>query len=169
MMLNTLIMSVSGLILIILGLLLVFVGRKLVKVLTFLTGGLAGALLAYHYSLPAVGVPLAYVIGVIGFIIVGLIAYALLYVAAGIVAGVLVYLFARPFFGGILIPIVLAIVAFAVVIILFNKILSIGTAILGAIVVSYGINQLTPLHPYISLAIAVLLAILGSYVQLKQR
>ena len=79
MMLNTLIMSVSGLILIILGLLLVFVGRKLVKVLTFLTGGLAGALLAYHYSLPAVGVPLAYVIGVIGFIIVGLIAFLLVF------------------------------------------------------------------------------------------
>lgn len=169
MMLNALIMSISGLILIILGLLLVFIGRKLVKILTFLTGGLAGALLAYHYSLPTVGVPLAYVIGIIGFIIVGLIAYALLYVAAGIVAGFLVYLFTRPLFGDILIPIILAVIAFAAVIILFNKILSIGTAILGAIVVSFGINQLIPLHSYISLAIVVLLSILGSYVQLKQR
>lgn len=168
MMLNTLIISVSGLILVILGLLLVFMGRRLVKVLTFLTGGLVGALLTYHYSLPVVGVPLAYVIGIIGFIIVGLIAYALLYVAAGIVAGFLIYLFMKPLFVDILIPIVLAIVVFAVVIILFNKILSIGTAIFGAIVVSYEINQLTPLHPYISLAIVVLLTILGSYVQLKQ-
>jgi len=161
--------TLSGIVLVVLGLLLVFVGRKLVKVLTFLAGGIIGALLAYTYSLPHFGVPVAYAIAAAGFIVLGIIAYLLLYVAAGIAAGILVYLFTNPIFDGVLIPIILAIIAFAVVIILFNKILSVGTAVLGAIIVAAGINRLTPLNLFLTVAIIVVLAALGSYVQLKQR
>lgn len=159
--------NLSWIVLIVLGLLLLFIGRKLVKVLTFLAGGIIGGLLAYQYSLPHFGVPTAYLIGVVGFVIVGLIAYALLYLAAGIAAGALTYFLTKPLFPDILIPIVLAVIAFAVVLILFNKILSVGTAIFGAIIVATGIGRLFPLNPLATLIIVVVLAALGSYVQLR--
>lgn len=159
---------VGGLLLIVFGLVMAFYGRKIAKIITFLVGGVVGALFTYTYIAPRMALepPLNYVAAFAAFIVVGLLAIVLLYLSAGIAAGAATYLFTKPLFSGWT-PIILAAIAFAVVLILFNKVLSVGTAILGGIIVAYGANVLLPLIPPLPLIIAAVVAVIGSYYQLK--
>ncbi len=161
-------MEFSAIILIIIGLLFVFMGRRLVKILTFIIGGFIGAVFAYSYGLGAFGLPTAYALGALGFVVGGLIAYVLLYVVAGAVAGLIVYHTLRPLFPDIVIPLILAIIAFIAVMILFNQILSVGTAFLGALMISTGLGGLITLSPLLMIVLIIVLAAAGSYIQFKQ-
>ncbi len=166
--LNIFSMDFSLIILLVIGLLFVFVGRRLVKVLTFIIGGFLGAALAYGYGLSSFGLPTAYAIAALGFIVGGLIAYVLLYVVAGAIAGLIVYQATRPFFPDFTIPLMIAIIAFFVVIILFNQLLSIGTAFLGALMVSTSLGGLIPVSPLLMVILTLVLAAAGAYIQFKQ-
>lgn len=153
----------------ILGVVLVFYGRKLVKILTFIIGGIVGAILIYEYVVPwlNIGEPFNYVLSLLGFVISGVLAIALIHLLGSIIAGYLVYRFVYPYFQDWSIPLLIAVIAFAIVLVLFNKLLSIGTAVLGALLVSYAINIIISLGPIVSLIIVIVLAIVGSYYQLR--
>ena len=159
----------GGLVLIIFGLIMTFFGRKIAKIITFLVGGVVGALFTYRYLVPwmKLEAPVSYVAAIVAFIVVGFLAIALLYLSAGIAAGAAVFLFTRPLFQEWIIPLLLAAIAFAVVLILFNKLLSVGTAILGGIIVAYGLSLIVPIGSLGSIIVTLMLAVLGSYYQLK--
>ncbi len=161
-------MEFSLIILLIIGLLFIFVGRRLVKILTFIVGGFLGAALAYGYGLTSFGLPTAYAIAALGFIVGGLIAYVLLYVIAGALAGLMVYQATRPLFPDFTIPLILAIIAFFIIIVLFNQLLSIGTAFLGALMVSASLGRLIPVSPLLMMILIIVLAVAGAYIQFKQ-
>ncbi|MEM1584043.1 MAG: hypothetical protein QXF28_04570 [Nitrososphaerota archaeon] len=154
---------------IILGLIMTFYGRKLVKVVSFIVGGIIGAILIYQYVVPwlEIGEPFSYIMSLLGFIIAGVLAIALIQLLGAMIVGYLAYRFVYPYFHDWVISLVIAVVVFAVVLILFNKLLSIGTAILGALLVTYSINLIIPLTPIISLIIVIVLAIVGAYYQLR--
>jgi len=161
--------SLLAIIFLILGLILVFYGRKLVKIVTFIVGGIVGAILIYEYIIPwlKISEPFNYIIALLGFIISGVLAIALIHLLGAAIAGYLAYRFVNPYFQDWMLPLIIAVIAFVVVLILFNKLLSIGTAILGAILVSYSINIFISLGITVSFIIIIVLAIVGAYYQLK--
>ncbi len=161
--------SILAIIFLIMGLVLVFYGRKLVKIITFIVGGIVGAILIYEYVIPWLNIsaPFNYILALLGFIISGVLAIAIVHLLGAVIAGYLAYRLINPYFQDWILPLLIAIIAFAIVLVLFNKLLSIGTAVLGAILVSYSINIFIPLGMVISLIIVVVLAVAGAYYQLK--
>ncbi|MCL7384055.1 MAG: hypothetical protein LZ167_02975 [Thaumarchaeota archaeon] len=161
--------SLPAIIFLILGLILVFYGRKLVKIITFIVGGIIGAILIYEYIIPwlKISEPFNYIVAFLGFIISGVLAIALIHLLGAVIAGYLTYRFVNPYFQDWMPPLIIAVIVFAVVLVLFNKLLSIGTAVLGAILVSYSINIFISLGTIASLIIIIVLAIAGAYYQLK--
>ena len=157
----------SGIILIVLGLAVAFLGRKLVKVVFFLIGGVIGALLALIIAPMFLAPPYTYLLAVVGFVIVGLIFYLLLPFGAGLLAGVATFLLLRGFVDLIL-AVILALIALIVVVILFNKILSVATAFLGSLIFVVGLSQVGVVLPeFLQLILIALITVLGSIVQLK--
>ena len=161
--------SVLAIIFLIMGLVLVFYGRKLVKIITFIVGGIVGAILIYEYVVPWLNIsePFTYILALLGFIISGVLAIAIVHLLGAVIAGYLAYRLINPYFQDWILSLLIAIIAFAIVLVLFNKLLSIGTAVLGAILVSHSINIFIPLGIIISLIIVVVLAVAGAYYQLK--
>jgi len=161
--------SLLAIIFLILGLILVFYGRKLVKIVTFIVGGIVGAISIYEYIIPwlKISEPFNYIIALLGFIISGVLAVALIHLLGAVIAGYLAYRFVNPYFQDWMLPLIIAVIAFVVVLILFNKLLSIGTAVLGGILVSYSINIFISLGIIVSFIIIIVLAIAGAYYQLK--
>lgn len=162
--------SLSGIIFLVLGLLLVFYGRKIVKMVTFIVGGIVGAYIFYQLIVPRleIGEPYIYIIPLIGFIISGILTILLMYFLGGLIGGYFTYSFLRPYFQDWTIPLIISIIVFVIVFILFNKVLSIGTAILGAMLVSHSINIFIPQNPILSIIIIIFLSAVGAYYQLKQ-
>ena len=157
----------SGIILIVLGLAVAFLGRKLVKVVFFLIGGVIGALLALIIAPMFLAPPYTYLLAIVGFVIAGLIFYLLLPFGAGLLAGVATFLLLRGFVDLIL-AVILALIALIVVVILFNKILSVATAFLGSLIFVVGLGQVGVVLPeFLQLILIALITVLGSIVQLK--
>ncbi len=157
----------SGIILIVLGLAVAFLGRKLVKVVFFLIGGVIGALLALIIAPMFLAPPYTYLLAIVGFVIAGLIFYLLLPFGAGLLAGVATFLLLRGLVDLIL-AVILALIALIVVVILFNKILSVATAFLGSLIFVVGLGQVGVVLPeFLQLILIALITVLGSIVQLK--
>ena len=152
---------------IVLGLALTFLGKKLVKAIAFIVGGLIGALLALMLAPLFVSPPLTYLAALIGFIVLGLIFYLLLPFGGGVIAGLAAFFLLKGLVG-FLMAALIGLIVLIVVIILFDKILAVGSAFAGSIVVLAGLSQLgLALLPAIQLIILLLLTVLGSIVQLK--
>jgi len=159
--------SIIALIIVLLGLAMVFIGKHIVKFIIFLIGGLIGASLAFILTLPHLGFSLAIIAAIAGFLILGFIAYLLMPVGASIVAGALTYFLAKPILGGIILPLILAAIVFIAVLILFDKILGVGTAFLGSILVVSGLSRFIALNIYLDLLIVIGLTAIGSVIQLR--
>ena len=159
--------SISGLVLIALGLALAFLGRKLVKLIFFFIGGLIGALLALRFAPLFLSGWLIYLAEAAGLIIAGLLFYFLLPFGAGLAAGLAAFLILRPMIGDLIVSFVLALVVLIIVVILFNKLLTVGTAILGSLIFTAGLGQIIFLHSLIQIALIAILTILGCIVQFK--
>jgi len=164
--------AASGVILIALGLVLVFLGRKLVKMLFFLVGGVMGALLTLRLAPLPPGTMYPYIAAAVGFIAAGLIFYFLLPFAAGLLAGLAAFLILRPIVADLWMVIMLSLAAAILVATLFNKLLTVGTAFLGALIFLAGLNQIAvqsrmEVSEPIQLALLAILTALGSYIQFK--
>jgi len=155
----------TGLILALLGLVLVFAGKGVIKFIAFLVGGIVGGLAVSVIMAPYLG-GATILAGIIGFILIGALTQLLLPVGAGLVAAALTYLFLKPLLGVIFV-LIFAIVMFFVVLMLFNKILAVGTAFLGSLIFLAGIQRFVSLDTYLSLLIIVALTAIGCIVQLK--
>ena len=155
----------TGLILALLGLVLVFAGKGVIKFIAFLVGGIVGGLAVSVIMAPYLG-GATILAGIIGFILIGALTQLLLPVGAGLVAAALTYLFLKPLLGVIFV-LIFAIVIFFVVLMLFNKILAVGTAFLGSLIFLAGIQRFVSLDTYLSLLIIVALTAIGCIVQLK--
>lgn len=167
----------SGLVLIVLGLVVAFFGRKLTKIIFFLIGGLVGAflapwVLAVLVSPEFIQPPYVYITAAVGFVILGAISLLLMRLGAGILAGLATLMLLKDIIGrdfiGMLITIILALIALVIVIVLFDKILSVVTAFIGSLIFVVGLLWAGILLPSIlQLILVIIITVLGSIVQLK--
>jgi len=156
-----------GLILALLGLVLVFAGRGVIKFIAFLVGGIIGGLAASTILAPYLG-GATILAGVIGFILVGALTQLLLPVGAGLVAAALTYLFLKPLLN-VIFALIIAVIIFFAVLMLFNKIVAVGTAFLGSLIFLAGIKRFISMDIYLSLLIIAILTAIGCIVQLRSR
>jgi hypothetical protein len=160
--------AIYALLLLIFGIVLALVGRRLVKVLFFLAGGILGASISFTvFSSWFSSIPPMFG-AILGFAVVGGLAYLFAPLAFGLILAALGYLVSGYFISLIIIPIVIAVACFIIGILLFNHFLSIATAIGGGMMVWYSLQTLGLPAP-ISPIMGIILMVLGVYVQLRKK
>jgi hypothetical protein len=174
--------SLSYIILLIVGLALVFYGRAILKSVAFLIGAIIGATLALNLAEfihpfvdDYIGLGFCLIIAVIlGAIIGGYLGMAFLRWMIAIFMGGIGYMIAAAFFDPGIIPIIVGIVVFAIILIMFDKFLSVITAMFGAFLAGVAVMNLTepfigaPLAFVVFIVLAGLLAYYGAKYQTDQ-
>ncbi|RLE78995.1 MAG: hypothetical protein DRJ36_03860, partial [Thermoprotei archaeon] len=92
----------------------------------------------------------------------------LLPVGGGLVAAALTYLFLKPLLN-VIFALIIAVIIFFAVLMLFNKIVAVGTAFLGSLIFLAGIKRFISMNIYLSLLIIAILTAIGCIVQLRSR
>ena len=155
--------SISFIILLVVGLALTFYGRAILKSVAFLIGAIIGASLAYNVAV-IIGpqleeyIALGYclIIAVLlGAIIGGYLGMAFLKWMIALFMGGVGYMVAAVFFGEGIIALIAGIVVFAIILIMFDKFLSVVTALFGAFLVGIAVMYLT--SPYLGGLISLIL------------
>lgn len=158
------------LLLLALSLALVFAGGRLVKGLAFIVGGLVmgsvGASLATTY-LTTLGSVRTLLGGVVGFLLGGFSGLALVYFGIGVGIGCVGYEIANSLSASEIISVAAGFVFFAIGFLVASKIISVATAVLGAIIF-YDLSS-PSLGPIASATFALVVGILGILVQSSQR
>jgi hypothetical protein len=166
--------SISLSLLLIVGLVLTFYGRRVLKTAAFIIGAIIGAGIGYLVG-SALGDGFCIIIAVIvGALLGGYLGMVFLKGMVAMYMGAMGYMIGSAIFGGMLVPIIIGVIVFAIIYILFDKFISIVTAFFGAFLVAIAVQGLTVGYLGNSAAfilfiiIAVVLAIIGARVQLDQ-
>ena len=153
------------------SLLLIFAGRKVVKALAFLVVGLIGASIGgilgaqYLTSLGVFGTLLGILIG---FFVGGLMGIVLVRLGIGLAVGYGAYLLTLDVVSSTIVALVVGFVFFVVGWLLYNKILSLVTAVAGGFLL-YDALRLYSLNPTLSIVLAVLVTLAGIWVNFRHR
>ena len=155
----------------IVSLLLIFAGRKVIKVLAFLVVGLIGATIGgvlgakYLASLGLFG----RLMGILmGFFVGGLMGIVLVALGIGVVVGYGAYLLTLDIISSTTAAIVVGIIFFIIGLVLYNKILSLVTAVAGGILL-YDAVRLYSLNPTVSIVLAAVVTLAGISVQYRPK
>ena len=155
----------------VISLLLIFAGRKVVKVLAFLVVGLIGASIGGMFAakyLTSLGI-FGTILGVlIGFVAGGLIGLLLVRVGIGLAVGYGAYLLTVDFVSNTIVAFVVGFIFFVVGWLLYNKILSLVTAVAGGFLL-YDALRLSNLNTTLSMVLAVLVTLAGIWVNFRHR
>lgn len=153
------------------SLLLIFAGRIVVKALAFLVVGLIGASIGgmlgaqYLTSLGSAGS----ILGVlIGFVAGGLIGLLLVRAGIGLAVGYAAYLLTLDIVSDATVAVVIGIIFFLIGVVLYNKILSLVTAVAGGFLL-YDALRLYGLAPTVSTVLAAVVTLAGIWVQYRPR
>ena len=148
-----------------LSLVLIFAGSALVKVVAFIVVGLAGATfggaLAAHFLAPSwefLGILLGFVLG-------GLVGVALIAIGIGFAAGYAAYLVTLDLALGQTAALLAGVIFFVVGLALSGKILSVGTAIVGGLIL-FNVLTYYGFGSPMATVIAAALTLFGLWVQL---
>ncbi len=153
------------------SLLLIFAGRKVIKALAFLVVGLIGASIGgmfaaqYLTSLGSAGTLLGVLIG---FVAGGLIGLLIVRLGIGLAVGYAAYLLTLDVVSSTVAAFVVGFIFFVVGVVLYNKILSLVTAVAGGFLL-YDALRLYGLNPTVSTVIAVLVTLVGIWVNFRHR
>jgi len=156
---------------VIVALLLIFAGRAVVKIFAFLVVGLIGASIGgmlgaqYLSSLGWVGTLLG---ALMGFFLGGLIGVALVAFGIGLAVGYGAYLLTLDLIHSSPAAIVVGFVFFVIGLVLYNKILSLVTAVAGGFLL-YDALRLYGIDPTLSAVLAVLVTVAGIWIHLRSR
>jgi hypothetical protein len=156
-----------GLVTVFVGLGLAFIGRKVIKILVFAGAGLVGASLIYGILESRLDQPIPLVAALIAFVILGFLSLAVLKFIFGVMLGIGGYLIINALTSNQLMAILAGIVIFVLGLFLFKYYLSLASAVGGATLVFVGL-QMLDLGQIIPFLVAVVVGILGLYVQVKQ-
>ncbi len=155
-------------VLLLLSLALMFAGRSIIKALSFLVVGLAGAAFGLAAGGLVLGVLGAIVGGVVGFVVGGLIGLLLLHVGMGLALGYFGYLAVRDLTHVFILAVAVGVVLFIVGVIISSRLLELVTAAVGGIIL-YGALVFFGLPPLYSFLVSLVLAVAGFYVQWRRR
>jgi hypothetical protein len=149
-------------VLLVVSLLLIFAGRSVVKLLAFLVVGLIGASLGgslgaqYLTSLGSLGGALGFLIG---FFAGGLLGLLLIHVGIGLAVGYAAYVLALSLGSGTTMAVIIGFVFFLVGFLLYNKILTVITAVAGGFLLYDALGFY--LDPPIAGVIAIIVVLVG--------
>jgi hypothetical protein len=147
---------------------LIFAGRSLIKGLSFVVVGLAGA----AAGLAAGGLLLGWIgaaIGaLVGFIVGGMIGVLLLHVGMGLALGYFGFLATRDLSHSFLIAVAVGVVLFFVGVAISNKLMELVTSIIGGVIL-YEVLLFFALAPLYAGLVSLVLGAAGFYVQETKR
>jgi len=147
---------------------LMFAGRSLIKGLSFLVVGLAGAaagLAAGGLLLGWIGAALG---AVVGFIVGGMIGVLLLHVGMGLALGYFGFLATRDLSHSFVVAVAVGIVLFFVGVAVSSKLLELVTAVIGGVIL-YEVLLFFALAPLYAVVVSFVLAAAGFYAQETKR
>lgn len=157
---------VGGLLILLVGLGLAFLGRKIIKILVFCGGGIAGASLAYAL-LENQADPIPLIAILVGFLILGFLSIVVLKFIFGAMVGIAAFFIANAITGNILMAILIGILVFILGWFLFRYYLSVATAFAGGVLIFAGLQSIG-VPDVIALIIGFVIGIAGIYYQIKQ-
>ena len=157
---------VTGAITLFVGLGLALLGRKIIKILVFVGGGIAGANIAYAL-LGSQAQSVRLLAALIGFLVLGFLSLAILKFIFAAMLGVAGYFIAAALGTGVVMGILVGIIIFVLGLFLFKYYVSIATAFGGGILVFAGL-QAIEFPEAIAFVIALVVGIAGTYYQFKQ-
>jgi hypothetical protein len=157
---------VGGLLILLVGLGLAFLGRRIIKILVFCGGGIAGASLAYAL-LNGQDQPIPLIAALVGFFVLGFLSIVILKFIFGAMVGIAAFFIANAITGNILMAILIGILIFILGWFLFKYYLSLATAFAGGVLVFAGLQSIG-VPDVIALIIGVVIGIAGVYYQVKQ-
>lgn len=158
---------ISAPLLLIIGVALAFFGRKFAKALIFIAGGLVGAAAGFAIVAFLFGEAVALFGALAGFLIVGLIAYALAQLAFGIILASTLFFLTEMLIPNLLIAVVIATIGLILGILMYNKFLSIATAVAGGLMVFQALNALN-ISNMLALIVGIVVIIAGAITQFRQ-
>jgi len=160
--------TLYALVLLILALALIFAGRSIIKALAFLVAGLAGATFGAVLGSLVLGL-LGTILGaVLGFVGGGLIGLLLVHIGIGLALGYFGYVITRDITHVFLLAVIAAILLFVVGIVIASRLLELGTAVLGGVIL-YGVLTVFGIAPFFAVLIAIVASITGFYLQYSRR
>jgi len=159
---------VFAVILLVVSLGLMFAGRSLIKGLSFLVVGLAGAAAGLAAGGLLLGWIGAAVGAVVGFIVGGMIGVLLLHVGMGLALGYFGFLATRDLSHSFVVAVAVGIVLFFVGVAVANKLMELVTAVIGGVIL-YEVLLFFALAPLYAGLVSLILAAAGFYVQETKR
>jgi len=157
---------VGGLVTLFVGLGLAFLGRRIIKILVFLGGGVAGANLAYAL-LKNQSQPIPVIAALVGFLVLGFLSIVLLKVIFGAMVGIAGFFIANALTGNVVMGILVGIVLFALGWFLFKYYLSIASGFAGGVLAFAGLQSIG-IPESIGIVISLIIGVVGIYYQIKQ-
>lgn len=160
--------SVFAVILLGLSLVLMFYGKSVIKGLSFLVVGFAGAAFGVASGGLLLG-PIGAIIGaVVGFLVGGLIGLLLVHIGMGLALGYFGYLATRDLTHFFFLAVAVGVILFFVGLAISSKLLELVTAVLGGVIM-YSVLVFFSGSPILSGVVSVVLAAAGFYVQQAKR
>jgi hypothetical protein len=160
--------AVFAIILLALSLALLFYGLSIIKGLSFLVVGLAGAAFGLAVGGLFLGVIGAVIGGVLGFLVGGAIGLLLVHIGMGLALGYFGYLATRDLTHVFALALVVGIILFFVGVAISSKLLELVTAVLGGVIM-YGVLVFFGASPLYAAVVSLVLAAAGFYVQHRKR
>jgi hypothetical protein len=159
---------VFAVVLLLISLGLMFAGRSLIKGLSFLVVGLAGAAFGLAAGGLFLGVIGAAIGAVVGFVVGGIIGVLLLHVGMGLALGYFGFLATRDLTNSFLVAVVVGFILFFVGVAVSSRLVELVTAVIGGIIF-YEVLLFFAFAPLYSAPVSILIAAAGFYVQETKR
>jgi hypothetical protein len=147
---------------------LLFFGKSIIKGISFLVVGIAGAAFGLAVGALFLGAIGGLIGGVLGFLVGGAIGLILAHVGMGLALGYFGYLAARDLTHLFALEVLVAVILFFVGVALSTKLLELATAVLGGVIM-YEVLDFFGLPPLYAAAFALALAAAGFYIQERKR
>jgi hypothetical protein len=155
-------------ILLALSLALLFFGRSVIKGVSFLVVGVAGAAFGLAVGSFFLGATGALIGGILGFLVGGAIGLLLAHIGMGLALGYFGYLATNDLTHLFALAVLVAAILFFVGVALSSRILELATAVLGGVIM-YGVLVFFGLPPLYAAPVSLALAAAGFYAQENRR
>lgn len=155
-----------GIILIFIGLLLIFFGRRIYMALMGAIGSLIGFIIGFAIGVILGGWLVGFILGIILSIILGIVFQYIARAAIAFICALITFLIVGIF--NPIIGIIAAVIVFIIILYFADQVISVVTAIAGAILFTIGFLLTLPELALLGLVFAFILMILGAYKQLSE-
>lgn len=157
---------IVGLLLLVVGLFLAFAGRRIWKRVMSLVGAIIGGLIGFAIGTAVGGILIGFVVGTLASMVGSALFIFLARVGLGLVAGVLAFVVVGMLVEDTLIAGIVAVIAFAVTVAYIEAAMGIVTALVGGLLVGFGLLLLDVLDMTMVVVSLLAVMVLGAAIQM---